>query len=131
MADRPPASIQTLFADAVRDGADLIRQELGLFRAEMTSNVGGLIKGIGLFLVAAVFAVASLIWLTQAAVYGLVLVVHREWLAALIVGGALALIAGVMVVIGKNKLSAAGLLPSRTIHSLRRDGDVLAERVSG
>lgn len=126
---RPAASLQSLVGDAIRDGADLLRQELGLFRAEMKENVGGLLVGLALFLVAAVFAVASLIWLTQAAVYGLTLLTHRDWLSALIVGGVLLLIALAMVIVGKNKLSAAGLIPSRTVGSIKRDSQVLADRV--
>jgi low temperature requirement protein LtrA len=76
-----------------------------------------------------VFAVASLIWLTQALVDGLAVVIGSRWIAALIVGALLAAIAGALVLIGKNMVSAAGLAPTRTVTSLKRDGEALSERV--
>lgn len=132
MADRETgATLQELVGDALRDGADLARKEFGLFRAEMASNASGFAKAAVLFLVAAVFAVASLIWLTQAIVYGLDVLLHRPWLSALIVGGALALIAGILAFVGKGMISATSLAPTRTVASLKRDGDVLTERTIG
>lgn len=129
MADRGgTATLQELVGDALKDGADLARKEFGLFRAEMASNASGIAKAAVMFLVAAIFAVASLIWLTQALVYGLDVVLHRPWLSALIVGGGLAVIAGILAFVGKNMISATSLAPTRTVKSLKRDGEVLSER---
>ena len=128
--ERPSGTLQGLVADAIRDAADLASQEFALFRTEMANNVAGLAKGVVLFLAAAVFAVASLIWLTQALVDGIDVFLHRKWLSALIVGGLLAIIAGVLVLVGKNMLSASSLKPSKTVRSLKRDADVLSERVT-
>lgn len=130
MMDRGGASLQQLVGDAIRDAADLAGKEFALFRAEMADNLTGLAKGAILFVAAAVFAVASLIWLTQALVYGINVFVNSEWISALIVGALLAVIAGVLVMIGKSKLSATSLTPNRTVRSLKRDGEVLTERVS-
>lgn len=130
MAEHQTASLQTLVADAIRDGADLLRQELGLFRAEMAENVGLLTKGIAMFAVAAIFAIAALIWLTQALVYGLAIIVGSQWIAALIVGVALIVIAGIFGIIGKNRVSAATLAPKRTVRTLKQDSDLLTERTS-
>jgi low temperature requirement protein LtrA len=127
---RQGASLQSLVADAIRDGADLLRQELGLFRAEMADNLGAIGTAVAMFAVAAIFAIASLIWVTQALVYGLAIFV-AQWIAALIVGVLLLVVAGIMVMLGKSRLSAASLVPSRTINTLKQDGDVLTERVSG
>jgi low temperature requirement protein LtrA len=127
MSDRQGTSLQSLVADAIRDGADLLRQELGLFKAEMVGAIG---KGVVFFAIAAIFAIASLIWLTQALVYGLAIFV-AQWIAALIVGVLLLVIGGILVVLGKNRLAAAQLAPNRTIKTLKQDGEVLTERVSG
>ncbi len=131
MSDRQSASLQGLVGDALRDVADLARQEFALFRTEMADNVGTVAKGAAMFLVAAVFAVASLIWLTQALVYGIDVVVHSRWISALIVGALLLVIAGVLVMVGRNMISAVSLAPTRTVKSLRRDGEILSERISG
>lgn len=131
MADQGGATLQALVGDALRDGADLARKEFALFRAEMASNAAGLAKGAAMFLAAAVFAVASLIWLTQALVYGLDVMIRSYWISALIVGAALALVAGVLILIGKNMISAASIAPTRTVTSLKRDSEVLSERTAG
>lgn len=130
MADRQGATLQELVGDALKDAADLARKEFMLFRTEMSDNVTGLAKGAGMFAGAAVFAVASLIWLTQALVYGLELIIHSRWLSALIVGAILALIAGVLAMAGKNLMSAAHLAPTRTVRSIKRDSEILTEKVS-
>lgn len=131
MPDLGGGTLQNLVGDALKDGIELARKEFALFRAEMALNVSGLAKGVAMFAAAAVFAVASLIWLTQALVYGLEIVIHSRWISALIVGGALALIAGVLVVVGKNMLTVSALAPDRTVRSLKRDSEVLSERTVG
>ena len=131
MADRGGVPLQELVGDALRDGVDLARKELALFRAELTSNAMSVAKGAAMFLVAAVFAVASLIWLTQALVYGIDTVIHSPWISALIVGGLLAVVALILVLVGKTMISAASLTPTRTVKSLKRDGEVLSERAVG
>lgn len=127
MPDRG-GTLQELVGDAIRDAADLAGKEFALFRAEMASNVAGLAKGLVMFAAAAVFAVASLIWLTQAAVEGIDVFVQRRWISALIVGGALLIVSVALILIGKKMMSASSLAPSRTVRSLKRDGEVLSER---
>ena len=127
MAERG-ASLQDLVGDVVRDGASLVRIELSLFKAEMSSNVTGIAKGAAMVLASSVFAVASLIWLTQALVYGLEILTQSKWISALIVGGLLAAIAGLLVMIGSRYISAASLTPKRTMQSVRRAADILSEK---
>jgi hypothetical protein len=130
MADNPHA-IQNLVGEALRESADLARKEFSLFRTEVAANVRTLVMGLVLFIIAGVFAVAALIWLTQALVEWLAVVVRSEALAALIVGGVLAIIAVGLGLWGRSAMSSATLTPDRTIRSVRRDGEVLSERVSG
>lgn len=130
MPERHDDTLQQLVARALRDAVDLGRQEFSLFRTEMANNVGKMAGGVGMFAVAGVFAIASLIWLTQALVYGLELVVHSRWISALIVGGLLLVIAIALVLVGRSRMSAATLTPTRTVRSLQRDGEILTERVS-
>ena len=52
-------------------------------------------------------------------------------LAALIVGGVLLAIAVALGLWGRNAISAASLAPTRSLHSLQRDSQILSERVSG
>ena len=127
MAERG-STLQELVGEALRGGADLAAKELALFKAELAANATGIVKGVAMFLAASVFAVASLIWLTQALVYGLEVLTGSKWVSALIVGGALLVVAVVLVLVGKRFLSAASLLPNRTIESVKRDRTMLSER---
>ena len=52
-------------------------------------------------------------------------------LAALIVGGVLALIAIGLGLYGRNAMAKTSLAPTRTVQSLQRDKEVLTERASG
>ncbi len=130
MPDNPHA-IHNLVGDALRESTDLARKEFALFRTEMAANVRSLFLGVAMLIGAAVFAVAAIIWLTQALVEWLGAVLESEALAALIVGGALAAIAIGLGLYGRSAMSSATLTPERTVRSVRRDGEVLSERVSG
>ncbi len=130
MPDNPHA-IHNLVGDALRESTDLARKEFALFRTEMAANVRSLFLGVAMLIGAAVFAVAAIIWLTQALVEWLGAVLGSEALAALIVGGALAAIAIGLGLYGRSAMSSATLTPERTVRSVRRDGEVLSERVSG
>ena len=60
---------------------------------------------------------------------GLSTVLH-PWLAALIVGVGVLLVAGVLLYLGKRWLDAQKLVPRRTLNTLREDGAWIKERVS-
>jgi uncharacterized membrane protein len=130
MADPNPHAIHNLIAAALRDAGELARKELALFKAEMTDNLRTLAMGVVMMMGAAVLAILSLIWLTQALVNWLATVVHSPALAALIVGGVLAAAAVGLGLYGRSVMSASTLTPDRSLRSLRRDGEVLSESVS-
>src|SRR5215204_621519 len=131
MPDTQGSSIQRLLADALHESADLARKELTLFRTEMTENVRTIVMGFVMVIVAAVFSILALIWLTQALVDWLATKVDSHALAALIVGGALAIVAIGLGLYGRSAMSKTTLAPTRTARSLQRDKDVLTERASG
>jgi hypothetical protein len=78
----------------------LVRDEMELAKAELTpaAKKGG--TGAGLFGVAGYFALSATILLYFAAAFGLVEAGLSPWLAFLIVGVALLLIAGILALIG-------------------------------
>lgn len=125
------ATIHTLLGDALRESTDLARKELTLFKTEMTDNVKGLVMGLIMFVAAAVFGIACLMLLTEALVEWLAGVLNSEALAALLVAVVMGAIAIGLVLFGKSKMSASSLTPDRTVRSVRRDTEVLSERVSG
>ncbi len=124
-------NIQSLIGDALRETGELARKEIALFRTEMTNNVRALFVGLAMIVAAAVFAVVSLFVLVDALVKYVATLVHSEWLAALIVGGALLLIALVLGFIGMRMMSVSNLAPTRTTRQVRQDARALSERVTG
>jgi uncharacterized membrane protein YqjE len=131
MPDQQGQSLQGLVAEAVRESTSLAQKEFALFRTEVSENLKAMLMGMAMLVVAAVFAIAAIMLFTEALVKWLATVVGSEALAALIVGGVLVIIAVALGLWGRSAISAASLAPTRTLHSLQRDGQVLSERVSG
>ena len=130
MADRSPENIQSLMGEALRESTDLARKEMSLFKAELSENIRSLFVGIALVVLAAIFAIGAIVLLTQALVDWLATIVGSEALAGLIVAGLCLLLAVVLGLWGKSKMSAEALTPQRTAHSLRQDAALVSERVS-
>ncbi len=122
--------IQGLFSEALRETTDLARKEFTLFRTEMSYNAKLILAGIVALMVAMVFAIATLVLLTDALVDWVSSLVNSEALGALIVAGVTAVIALAFALWGKSKLSSASLEPTHTIRSVERDSAVLSERMS-
>ena len=131
MQDNPNRTIQGLVGEALRESTDLAQKEFTLFRTEVSENIRTLFIGLALVVVAAIFAIAAVMLLTESLVEWLATVVDSEALAALIVGGVLALIAIGLGLYGRHAMSASTLTPQRTVRSLKRDVEVLSARGAG
>jgi membrane protein len=106
-----------------------VSQEIELARAEIGEQVSRAGRGAGLFGIAGVLALAGLGALTACAVVALALVMDT-WIAALIVGGALLLVAGVLALMGRARLKAvAPPVPERALREVRRDIEAVQEGV--
>lgn len=105
----------------------LVRDELKLAQAELSSKGkkaaigGGLFGGAG---VVGVFAVGTLV---ACAVLGLATALSA-WLAALTVGAVLLIVAGGLALTGKKEVSAATPpLPAEAIHGVKQDVRTIKE----
>ncbi|WP_404286423.1 phage holin family protein [Microvirga sp. RSM25] len=121
-------TIQGLVGEALRESTDLAQKEFTLFRTEISQNIRTLFMGLAMVVVAAIFAIAAVMLLTESLVEWLATVVNSEALAALIVGGVLALIAIGLGLWGRSAMTSSSLMPQRTMRSLQRDAEVLSER---
>ncbi len=112
--------IAALFSDLAREAARLVRQEIALAKAELIDCVTRL--GTGAVFVAAGAAIlfAALLALGAASILALALVLPA-WAGALAVGGALLLAGLGLVLKGRHDMAARGLLPQRTLKTLRED----------
>jgi uncharacterized membrane protein len=123
-------TIQSLVAETIRESGDLAQKELALLRTEVSQNLRTLFMGLAMIVVAAIFAIAAIGVLTGALVTWLGGVLGSTALAALIVGGAMAIIAIALGLYGKHAMSASSLTPQRTVRSIKRDAEVLSERAA-
>lgn len=107
--------------------ATLVRREITLARAELFTRGRQAVMGGGLFAGAGVAGLGAYLVLLAAAVAGIA-VVLPVWASALIVGGALAALAGALAFAGWRRL-ARGLPPLQlTTDTVRRDIAELAAR---
>lgn len=129
--DRAPAaeaSTAELVRRATEQMSHLIRDELALARAEMTEKGRSAGVGIGMFGGSGLLALYGVGVLLAAAVLGLALVMPA-WLAALIVGVAVLLVAGILVLVGRARVKhAVPLKPTETVESVQADLAAIKER---
>lgn len=116
-------SMVGLLRDLTENVSGLVRDELNLARAEASEKMDQVVNAVIALAGGFLLAFAALIVLLEALVLGLSN--HMaDWIAALIVGGAVALIALATVIKGKSNLEATRLAPNRTIRNVQRDTDM-------
>ncbi len=123
-------SLGDLLRDLAGGTSTLLRQELNLARAETQDKLHQIITVLVAMLGGALLAFAGLIILLDALVYGLVEAGMERWLAALVVGGVVALVGLLVAWKAQSDLSATRLAPERSAASFRKDVDMLREQVS-
>jgi uncharacterized membrane protein YqjE len=106
----------------------LVRDEIRLAQLELRAKGkhGGV--GVGIFGGAGLVAVYG-VWAVLTALVLLLATVIEPWLAALIVGVVLLLVAGVLALLGRKQVRAATPpTPEEAMHNVKRDIDVVKEK---
>jgi len=117
----PRRSLFALLADLPRLLVELLKSELEQLKREVVGKLTKGAIGIGLFVVAAFFGFFAFSVLVATAVIALALV-WPLWLAALVIGVALLVLAAVAALVGVNWLKRAmPPMPSETIGSIKAD----------
>jgi hypothetical protein len=99
----------------------LIRDEVRAAQVELVTKLKGAGVGAGLLAGGAVIALYALGVLIISAFLGLATVL-APWLSALIIGVVLLLVAGLLALLGRNKLkTAVPPLPTESIESVKED----------
>jgi putative superfamily III holin-X len=115
------ASMAELVKQLSEQTSRLARQEVELAKAELATKGRRAGIGAGMFGGAGVFGFYALGALTATAILALATAL-ATWLAALIVAGALGLIAGILALQGKNKVQAAvPPVPEQATESVKED----------
>jgi hypothetical protein len=114
-------SVGDLTKQLSQDVSDLVRKELELGKAELSAKLRSLAVGGGLIAGGAVLLLATLGSLTAAGILALSNVLDA-WLAALVVGAAIGLVATLLVLVGlKSIRRAAPAVPTETVESVKED----------
>ena len=119
-------------ADLIRELRDestvLLRQEVALAKTEMSEkaskigrNVGYLVAGGGVAFLALIFLLLAATAAIDLAIAQTGLAPHGDWLAPLIVGVVVAIVAAAMISKAKRTLQHASLTPEKTVDTLQKD----------
>lgn len=125
----PPEGIGPLLGELLKDLQQLVRGEIALAKAEIREDVGQAGRGVASMAIAAVFGLTGFIFLMLGATYVLHLWM-RMWLAAAIVGVVLIVIAAILAMNAKTKLSAANLKPEQTIESMKENQEWAKQQIN-
>jgi len=119
--------LSALFNDLLSEIGLLLHKEWQLARAEMTSKARSAGKDVGLVAAGGAIAYAGFLALVAALIIGIAAAGLAWWLSALIVGLFVAAVGGGLIYYGLTALRTSGLMPERTVRTLRDDARWLKE----
>lgn len=132
MIDKSEKTLPALLSDLTRDVVDLVRQEIALARSELSTKIAHAQAALTSVAIGAAILLAGLFIILQAVVKGVEMILPASvapWLAPLIVGLAISAIGFVLLKGGTSKLTAENLLPHKTMDSLKRDKNLVEEKM--
>jgi len=115
-----------LFATLSNQASQLFRQEVQLAQAEMTNKAMRAGKNVALVVLGAVTAQGAFLAIIAALILALAQVMDA-WLAALLVGIGLAVVAALLVQGGLKKLKEIDPAPRQTIQTMRENKEWLTQ----
>ncbi|KQP61169.1 phage holin family protein [Methylobacterium sp. Leaf108] len=125
MAERPSESLPALLGQALRLGAEHLRQTLALAQIETTGNIRAILGLVTLLGMAVLLVIVSFFLVLAAVVKGLSVLVGSEPLAAVIVAGPFLLASLVLLWLGLRRMALDNLEPRRTERQLAADARVV------
>lgn len=114
-------SIPELFGDAISQLAKLVGNEFALARAEMSEKAAQAGRAAAMIGAGAVVMIPALVVLLFAAASALVKSGVSDPVAYLCAGGGAAVLAGILIAVGLNRLSGDALKPSITLQQVEKD----------
>ncbi len=125
MSDLDRPSTPGLIGDAIRQATGLFTAELQLARLEATEKLTVLIVSVVSLVGAAVFIIVALIFLLQGLVEYIVHLGWSRYAASFAVGGGIAAIALIAIIVAARNMSAARLKPNRTIRQVQQATEIV------
>jgi uncharacterized membrane protein YqjE len=114
-------SLGDLLGDLTEDLSLLVRQEVALAQVEITDKARAYARASAMMIAALVLVLLAIGVMTACIILAIDLVLPA-WTAALIVGGAYLLVAGILFLFGRARLRQAGKpIPEQTIETVKED----------
>jgi putative superfamily III holin-X len=122
-------SVTELVSGLVSDAQQLVRKEIDLAKQEVSIEIGKLRQGAVALGIGAGVAVIGAFLLAQMLVYLLQSALGLSlWVSYLIVGGLFAVIGGILLMQGVNRMKQVDPVPHETIESVRKDVEWIKEQ---
>ena len=121
-------SIGDLFTELANETSTLVRQEIDLARVELTQKASDIGKNVAWLSVGGVVGLVGVLAVTAALIL-LLSKVMEPWLAAVLVGGAFLIAAGVTVMSALKALKETDLAPRQTVETLKEDTQWLKNQI--
>jgi Putative Actinobacterial Holin-X, holin superfamily III len=129
MTSRTDRTIPELFGDAMAQLAKLIGNEFALARGEISEKAGQAGRAAAMIGAGAVVMMPALVLLLFAVATALIRSGVSDPVAYLCTGGGAAIIAGILIAVGLNRLSGDALKPSITLQQVEKDKIAAKEMV--
>jgi cytochrome c biogenesis protein CcdA len=124
--DSQRQSFGDLLSQLANNSASLVRDEIALAKQEMTEKISSFKSGVIVAAIGAFIGVLAILTLLAAAVIGLGNLIGPGY-SALVIGGVLAIIAGIITASGMGRIKQTSLKPEQTIETLEEDKEWLKE----
>jgi len=123
-------SFPDIMSDLFAQLTTLISKEAQLARAEISENVASIGRALAMVGAGAVLLIPALVILLEGVVAALGVEggLAPYW-AAVIVGAVVLVLGLILLTVGLNRMKSRDVLPSRTVHQIRRDVSVAKEQV--
>ena len=122
-------SLGELFSELASETSSLVKQEVSLAQTELTEKAITVGKDIGFLVVGGAVGYAALLSFTAAVIIGLSYFMPA-WIAALIVGLIISVVAYLLVTSALTSLKKTSLAPRQTVETLKEDAQWLKDQVS-
>jgi membrane protein len=113
-------SVSDVLQDIIGNLQQIVRDEFRLAKVEVEGKARRAARPASILAAGAVLGLYGLGFLLLAAVYGLSLVI-APWLAALLVGAVLAIVAAILVGSGRSRLKQVDPVPEKTVQSMKEN----------
>ena len=122
-------SLGDLFSELAAETGTLVRQEVALAQAELTTKAAVVGKNVGFLAVGGAIGYAALLAVLAGVILGLSYFMP-PWIAAILVGVVVGIAAFVLVSSALAELKKTNLKPEETVESIKEDAQWLKNQVS-